>query len=124
MGDIGPQNDNGRRHERIGLSLLVQLRCESRDDFDRRFAANISIGGMFIETEDNHAIGDVVYFQCTVRGDGPIIEGMGRVVHTSPASSTAPGGIGVEFLNMEPQFQRLIRNIVDARAGMATLRGA
>ena len=46
---MGKKNKNRRRHPRVSLNMLVQLRAKDYDDLLERLAPNISQGGIFVE---------------------------------------------------------------------------
>ena len=105
------ENDaNKRRHERVPLSLLVQYRFNTVQDFLSEYAVNMSTGGMYIKTDGPREIGELIYFQFVLMGGDKLIEGLGRVTWSSgdPKSS----GVGIEFVNMDDESMDLIRQIV------------
>jgi len=98
-----------RKHPRVPLELLVQVTSDSIAQFRAVHAKNLSIGGMFIETDKPRAVGATLFFQFTVKDGGTLIEGLGRVVHA------APQGMGVEFLSVLEPSASIIRKLVADR---------
>jgi molecular chaperone DnaK len=116
-------NDAGadrRRHDRTPLSLLVQFRFSTFEEFLAEYAVNLSPGGLFIRTEEPRAQGEVIYVQFSLKDGSRLIEGMGRVVRVNPPGVPGrPAGMGVEFLNLDPESQALVDAICAARHARA-----
>lgn len=106
-----PSDANKRRTPRSPLSLLVQYKLDSLDEFMAEYSADISIGGMFIRTEEPREEGSMIYLQFTLNGGLKIIEGLGRVVHVNPPGHEDPG-MGVEFVNFDPESMALVESVV------------
>lgn len=105
-----------RAYDRAPLNLLVQFRLQDMDQFMREYAVNISMGGMFIRTEQPHAKGSFIYLQFSLADGKRLIEGLGKVVHVNPPTHASPG-MGVEFVNMDDGSRSLIQEIVQERLG-------
>ena len=105
-GDGGVEN---RKHPRVALEILVQVRSESIAEFKSVHAKNISVGGMFISASQARPVGAQIYFQFTVKDGGTLIEGLGKVVHSSAA------GMGVEFVSVLEPSATNIRTLVEHR---------
>jgi hypothetical protein len=104
--------EDQRKHPRVPLEILVQVRSDSIDQFRAMHAKNISVGGMFIEVSSENAkkpVGSDVFFQFTVKDGGTLIEGLGRVVHASDK------GMGVEFVSVLEPSKSIIRTLVETR---------
>ena len=116
MSDPEDDGDNRRRHERAPLSLLVQFRFNSFEDFLAEYSVNLSPGGIFIRTEEPREEGAIIYLQFSLADGSRLIEGMGKVVRVNPAGT--PGvvpGMGVEFVNFDEESIALIEEICAAR---------
>ena len=98
-----------RKYPRVSLEILVQVRSESIAEFKSVHAKNISVGGMFITAAQARPVGAQVYFQFTVKDGGTLIEGLGKVVHSSAA------GMGVEFVSVLEPSATIIRTLVEQR---------
>ena len=103
-----------RRYPRVTLDLLVQYRVDTFEDFLSEYAANISTGGMFIETEEPRPVGTQLYFQFHLRDGTRLIEGLGEVVRVNPPESDYPG-MGLTFNNLDADSRELIEAIVQDR---------
>ena len=115
MSTIDDPGDNRRRYPRSALSILVQYRFNSFEDFLAEYSTNISVGGIFIRTEDPREEGSIVYLQFSLTDGSRLIEGMGKVVRVNPPGSHATG-MGVEFINFDEESMALINDICSARS--------
>lgn len=98
-----------RKHPRVPLAILVQVTSDSIAQFRAVHARNLSVGGMFIETDKPRAVGSSVFFQFLVKDGGTLIEGLGRVVHASPH------GMGIEFVSVLEPSASIIQKLVTDR---------
>ena len=116
MSDSEKQGADRRRYPRAPVSLLIQYRFDTLEDFLAEYSTDISIGGMFIRTKDLREEGSLIYLQFYLRDGAKLIEGLGRVVRINPPEeSGAPGGMGVEFVNFDEESMKLISQIVDRK---------
>lgn len=105
-----------RRFARTALSLLVQYRFNTFEDFLAEYSVNLSAGGIFIRTDQPKDEGSIIYLQFSLKDGSRLIEGMGRVVRVNPPGT--PGrvaGMGIEFLNFDPDSTALIEEIVASK---------
>ncbi|HUU02050.1 MAG TPA: PilZ domain-containing protein [Myxococcota bacterium] len=120
MSDKSSDDKNRRRYPRVPLSLLIQYRFDTLDDFLSEYSVNISIGGMFIKTDEVREEGSLVYLQFYLRNGAKLIEGLGKVVRANKPESgddfgkskDMPSGMGIEFVNFDEESMRLIEQIV------------
>jgi type IV pilus assembly protein PilZ len=122
MGKPGGKKER-RRYTRVPLSLLIQYRFDTLEDFLAEYSTDISIGGMFIRTEEPREEGALIYLQFYLRDGAKLIEGLGRVVRTISAEKVndrqpAPG-MGIEFVNFDEPSMELIRQIVERNQAQA-----
>jgi len=111
-----------RRYPRVPLSLLIQYRFDTLEDFLSEYSTDISIGGMFIRTDKPKDEGTLVYLQFYLRDGAKLIEGLGRVVRVNPAESAGDetaAGMGIEFVNFDEESMELIRQIVERNMAAA-----
>src|SRR5262245_23006579 len=115
------EGDDRRRFPRTPLSLLMQYRFNSFEDFLADYSANISPGGMFIRTDKPMEEGSMVYLQFTLKDGSRLIEGVGKVVRVNPTGVKGRvAGMGVEFVNFDDESMALINEICAQReAGRA-----
>jgi molecular chaperone DnaK len=109
-------DDNRRRHPRTTLSLLVQFRFNTFEDFLAEYSVNISPGGMFIRTTEPREEGSMIYLQFSLKDGSKLIEGMGRVVRVNPPNDpNKVAGMGIEFVNFDEESMELIQEICSTR---------
>ncbi|MGA9523133.1 MAG: TIGR02266 family protein [Myxococcaceae bacterium] len=105
-----------RRHERAPLSLLVQYRFDTFEEFLAEYSADLSAGGMFIRTDAPKEEGALIYLQFWLNDGSKLIEVLGRVVRVNPPGDPdRVAGMGVEFVNVDEPSKALIDEIVQAR---------
>ncbi len=117
MTDDAPPSGNKRRYPRTPLSLLVQYRFDTFDDFLAEYSKDISPGGMFIRTNDPREEGSMIYLQFSLKDGSKLIEGLGRVVRVNrPGDPDRTPGMGIEFVNFDDESMALIQEICDSKA--------
>jgi len=119
LGSSGEEQEAGlnqRKHQRASLSLLVQYRFDTFDDFLGEYASDISLGGMFIRTETPRPTGSMIYLQFSLKDGSTLIEGLGKVCHVTPPGGERPAGMGVEFLNFDEESRSFIESLVQDNA--------
>lgn len=110
-----------RAFARVPLNMLVQFRVKNLDEFFERYGTNLSIGGMFIDCDDPHPLGAMVYLQFRVIDGGSLIEGLGRVAHVNPPG-TERAGMGIEFVNLDDDSRDFIDGVIERKVGRASER--
>lgn len=120
MSDPESNDDERRAHQRTPLSLLVQFRFNTFEDFIADYSHDISPGGMFVRTDEPQEEGSIIYLQFSLKDGSRLIEGMGKVVRCNPAG--VPGrvaGMGIEFLNFDEESMALVQEICSTRKSNA-----
>ncbi len=108
---------NRRRHPRVPLFSLVDVRTDDCDEFFSEMGVNVSVGGMFLETTAHYPLGAFLELQFAADESTPVIEGVGRVMYRSPAHKDgAAPGIGVRFLHMVEPSLTHVHDVVRSRA--------
>jgi uncharacterized protein (TIGR02266 family) len=108
-----------RVHDRIPLSLEVEYRTAGA--FLVAYTANLSKGGLFIETERPLVTGTDILVRFTIPKHGPIeVRGIVAWVRSAPVDGK-PSGMGVEFENLEARHGELIDGIVGGFRGLSIL---
>lgn len=112
----GPGSEK-RRFPRTPLSLLVQYRFNTFEDFLAEYSVNVSVGGIFIKTDQPREEGSIIYLQFSLKDGSRLIEGMGKVVRVNPPGVAGRvAGMGIEFLNFDDESMALIQEIVTSRS--------
>ena len=112
-----PDDSKRRRFPRVPVSMLIQYRFDNLEDFLSEYSVDMSMGGMFIRTDDIRDEGSLVYIQFYLRDGAKLIEGLAKVVWVNRAeadqANKLPPGMGVEFVNFDDESMALINQIVD-----------
>lgn len=100
---------------RIALEREIAIRVPRFDTFVTEYSSNISTTGMFIVSESPQAPGTTFTFEFSVADDWKLIRGKAQVVWTRyrDEAEERPAGMGVRFIELDPQSRRLIRWIVE-----------
>ena len=106
--------DNRRKNERVEAGFVIQIKCDTFDQFLEEHAVNISQGGIFIQTTQSYSVGTLLHFQFTSIDQGELIDGLGRVVHVKQ-DEAGNHGVGLEFLNLSDESEEVIEKIVASR---------
>jgi type IV pilus assembly protein PilZ len=111
-----PKQSNRRKHRRTPLSLLVQYRLNSFEDFLAEYTQDLSPGGMFIRTDEPREMGSMIYLQFQLKDGSKLIEGLGRVCWVNePGAKERTAGMGVEFVNFDDESMALIEEICTSK---------
>ncbi len=102
-----------RRNARTPVTLLVQYRFDTLEDFVAEYATNLSPEGMFLQTNEPSPVGSLLHVQFSLKDGSRLIEGLARVVRVARPGE-APG-MGVEFVQFDEPSRALIRQICDGR---------
>jgi molecular chaperone DnaK len=102
-------SSNRRKHARTRVSLLVQYRFNSLEDFLAEYSVNLSPGGIFISTDRPAPVGTMLYVQFSLKDGSKLIEGMGRVARVEPK------GMGIEFTQFDEESLDLVHRICEGR---------
>ncbi|MBI5508310.1 MAG: TIGR02266 family protein [Deltaproteobacteria bacterium] len=104
------------RQARLETRIKVNLKYPDRKAFVERFAQNISKTGIFIRTSDPAPVGARVHFEYALADGTRVLRGVGLVRWARKPAEAAepdrPPGMGVEFIDLDPQSEQLITQIV------------
>jgi uncharacterized protein (TIGR02266 family) len=101
--------------QRVPLQRKVSLKFKEFRGFITEYSANISLGGMFIHSDIPQSPGTRFDFELSLEDDFTLIQGIGEVVwvrHRAEGPKRPPG-MGIRFLHLEPESERLILKIVE-----------
>ena len=99
------------RGPRVPFRRLVRLRFPKFQDFEAAIA-DISEGGMFIQTATIRPVGTGLEFVFTLADSSTQIRGFGEVKWLSLDKNGAPTGMGVRFEYLLDEGRELLRSIV------------
>ncbi|MCH9650354.1 MAG: TIGR02266 family protein [Deltaproteobacteria bacterium] len=104
-----------RNGDRVEVDAAVDLEFESFQGFISEYSSNISIGGMFVTSENPPPVGTRLRFSLKLKGDFKLVQGRGEVIWIREHSigSQGPAGMGIRFLDLEESSRDLIRRMVD-----------
>ncbi len=103
--------DERRKHPRSPTS--VRLQFASAQAFLEHYAANLSLGGLFIATKNPPPMGTELALRFELEDTGRILEVQGKVVHIQTEGPGRAGGVGVSFTNVEPGMQKVLSAYVE-----------
>jgi len=109
------QDGENRDKGRVSLARPVRLRYRRFQEFLQEASANISIGGMFIATEEPHEPGSQFDFELSREDGFSLVKGRAEVVwiRAETAGLSQPAGMGVRFLHLEGASRKLIAKVVE-----------
>ena len=98
-------------------SARFAVRFATVQDFVLEYAANISAGGVFVQTDNPPPLKTVVRVEMELPGGGPLVPARALVVHrVTPEEAKARGvipGMGVQFLDGDDAFRERIDRAID-----------
>ena len=107
--------DPRRAFPRVGARFRV--RFGNVQDFVLEYAANISAGGIFIETENPPELHSVVTVTMELPDGGAPVDAQGRVVHRvlprEAKERKTPPGAGVQFIDSTDEFRVRIDSAIE-----------
>lgn len=110
---------SGRRHDRVALALEVEYR--SAGAFLVAYSANLSKGGIFIETDNPLTVGTEIPMRFAVPGEVPI-DVMGVVAWVQAwRTERLPRGMGIRFEQLDERYGEAIDRIVSTFRGLRVL---
>ena len=106
----GPKRVPTPRDPRSAVVVPVRFRYESIIDFHETQSLNISKSGMFLLTSEVVPVGTQVDFEVMLADGFSLLKGKADVARVS---ANPPRGLGLRFVQLEPQSQKLITRIVE-----------
>jgi uncharacterized protein (TIGR02266 family) len=106
-----------RIFRRVPFATAVRLQFDRFRGFVEEYSANLSLGGMFIRTDQPAAVGTEVPIEFRLGADYELITGRGRVVwaREEAVDDEHPAGMGIRFLELTPGSRELIFKLVERR---------
>jgi uncharacterized protein (TIGR02266 family) len=102
-----------RRTERAPVTVAIQY--ATVDALFSEFTRNINEGGVFVTTREPLPLDAPVTVQFRLPGSGDAIQAHGRVVRVEAAAGAAPGGMAIEFEELDrdarQRIDRLVRSL-------------
>ena len=120
MSDVNDKDWHGREQrllDRIPFHDQVELSFADFGTFKAEYAENISLGGMFLATEQPVSVNSTISFRLTIRDIEKQISGKALVVWSKevmePESDKILCGIGLKFIELDGQSSEFIREFVE-----------
>ena len=103
-----------RENSRAPLQAPATVQIDSFSEPVSGYTANISLGGMFIQTENPVPVGSIVRFQVELGFPAGTVRGTAEVVWMRAKTQGAqqPAGIGLQFRFVEEDGEPLLRTAV------------
>jgi uncharacterized protein (TIGR02266 family) len=103
-----------RENSRAALQAPATVQIDSFSEPLSGYTANISLGGMFIQTENPVPVGSIVRFQVELGFPAGTVRGTAEVVWMRAKTQGAqePAGIGLQFRFVEEDGEPLLRTAV------------
>ncbi len=100
---------------RIELENKISLRFPHFQGFLTEYCSNVSISGMFIQSNEPRPPGEILDFELNLIDGLQLIRGSGEVIWVRLADEgpDLPAGMGIRFLGLDAQSRRLIRWAVE-----------
>jgi type IV pilus assembly protein PilZ len=112
MGGRMAENDTGDSAEAVRIEIMFKEYAS----FIKVYMPNITNGGLFIRTDNPLPLDAPVKLRMRLPEDTQDLEVDGRVVWTFVKGSKKaflPKGMGIQFVNMRPEYAQKIKKIVD-----------
>ncbi len=110
-----PSQPNHRDSRRLPLARQVALDFEDFRGFIAEYSKNISMTGMFIESDSPKDPGEVFQFEFRLADGYRLIQGRGQVVWKRDVAEgpDAPAGMGIRFLEIDEAGRQLIGRMLE-----------
>ncbi len=116
---IPPTGPGGSRRSapRVPIDALVRIQVADQEELVDVLAANISLTGMFVRTQEPHPAGSVLRFELRLGDDSASAQGVGEVawVRRGELFSVLPAGMGIRFRRFDQDGRDVISRVIDPR---------
>src|SRR5262245_51619723 len=99
-----------RRTERA--PVVVRIEYSTVDALFSDFTRNINEGGIFVETDEPIPLDEKVDLKLRLPGSDEFVHVSGRVVRVERTTESTPGGIAIEFEQLDARARELINAAV------------
>ena len=102
-----------RSEERARVRIRISFRTAG--DFFRAYISNLANGGLFIKTTKTLPVSTLLDLEFNLPNTKKVINTTGKVVWTRSqdmSTEKTPPGIGTEFIDMDPEDKRLLKNYI------------
>jgi uncharacterized protein (TIGR02266 family) len=101
--------------DRTPISIRIRLKYPDIDTFIEKYSANISKGGMFIQSRSPQIVGTPLRFEVLLQEGTPLLKGEGSVIWVKEYDAAHPTqvhGMGVRFSQLDQDSQALIDRVI------------
>jgi len=95
-----------RKFVRIPIHKQIRLKFKDKEQFISNYVQDISLGGMYIKSNNPLPLGTIFNFEFEIGNDFPLISGSCMVVRNDKENDAA--GMGIKFLSLDPGSEKLI----------------
>jgi uncharacterized protein (TIGR02266 family) len=117
IGAISLKRNDDARRAFPRYEARFQVGWSTVQDFVLEYAANISVGGVFVQTENPPDLDHVVTVSLRLPGSDGAVETKGVIVHRVTAAEAqhkgGTPGMGVQFLDASDHFRAAIERAID-----------
>ena len=108
------QGESRRSTVRVPVEAQVRVRFEDQARFVTAYAANISLNGMFIATQQPRPAGTRLHFELRLSDDS-LIKGVAEVVWSrlGEESEERPAGMGIRVFQFDQDSRNNITRLID-----------
>jgi uncharacterized protein (TIGR02266 family) len=92
--------------------VVVRIEYATVDALFSDFTRNINEGGIFVETDEPVPLDEKVELKLRLPGSSEVVHVTGRVVRIEPTTASSPGGIAIEFEQLDANARELINAAV------------
>ena len=101
--------------KRIPVDSQVVLKFDHFGGFFIDYAANLSLKGIFIKTDDPKPAGSIFIFEIWLGDERRLVHGIGEVVwvRRSEEGINRPAGMGIRYLKLDEESRQVIHRIIE-----------
>lgn len=111
MPDKNQEDDERRRHRRVPVRVVIDY--ETADQFFTDYALNLSLGGIYIRTDEMLPVGTRLRIHFSVPEHDGFIDGWGKVVRVQPAEGPdGPAGLGIALERLDEEAGAIVDELV------------
>ena len=99
------------------VSGTVRISFKKESDFFKTYIANLAKGGLFVKTMKILPVDTLLNVEFSLPNRNQMIHTTGKVVWTrskDKSSEKMPPGMGIQFVDIDPEDERLIKNYMAA----------
>lgn len=101
--------------KRVPVDSQVVLKFDHFGGFFIDYAANLSLKGIFIKTDDPKPAGSIFIFEIWLGDERRLVHGIGEVVWARGAEEgiNRPAGMGIRYLKLDDESRQVIHRVVE-----------